>query len=182
MKGTTIIGGKIKRHKMGSVPQGLQTRPILARIKKSLFDILKSRIEGSRFLDLFAGSGSVGLEAFSRGAARVVFVDSNAVCARWIEKTLSGIQAANPELLRAGETQVYRHDVTSALGWLHEEFALISPGAPYQDERNRPLAFVQFLLETIEKDKLLSSEGWFISQHSIQETFNAPAGWNFFRQ
>src|SRR3989344_350062 len=111
MKGTSIIGGNLKRQRMGSVPKGLQTRPILARIKKSLFDILKTRIEGARFLDLFAGSGSVGMEALSRGAGKVVFVDANAYCAKWIEKTLSKIQGRDEGLLQLGQSRVYRHDI-----------------------------------------------------------------------
>src|SRR3989344_942211 len=125
MKGSSIIGGELRRQRMGTVPKGLNTRPILARIKKSLFDILKARIEGSRFLDLFAGSGSVGLEALSRGSAKVVFVDSNSYCARWIETSLSKIAQHNSAVFKLGETKVMRHDIRGGLGWLHEEFDLI---------------------------------------------------------
>lgn len=182
MKGSSIIGGELRRQKMGSVPRGLNTRPILARVKKSLFDILKTRIEGARFLDLFAGSGSVGLEALSRGAKRVVFVDSNAYCARWIEETVADIGRRNSALIRLGETRVQRRDVTMGLSWMGEQFDLIFSGAPYKDEKGRPLAFVQFLLEQIDKDALLSPDGWFIAQHSVRETFQAPPGWDFFRQ
>ena len=182
MKGSSIIGGELKRHKMGSVPKGLNTRPILARIKKSLFDILKTRIEGSRFLDLFAGSGSVGLEALSRGSKRVVFVDSNGYCARWIEDTVAGIGRANSALLHLGEAKVFRRDVTQGLAWLEGPYDLIFSGAPYKDDKGQPLAFVQFLLEQIAKADLLAPDGWFIAQHSMRETFQAPPGWDFFRK
>jgi 16S rRNA G966 N2-methylase RsmD len=72
------------------------------------------------------------------------------------------------------------------LSWLggggREPFDLIFSGAPYKDEKGRPLAFVQFLLEEISKDALLAPEGWFIAQHSIRETFQTLPGWNFFRK
>lgn len=182
MKGTMIIGGELRHQRMGSVPKGLHTRPILARIKKSLFDILRVRISDARFLDLFAGSGSVGLEALSRGAKKVVFVDSNPHCARWIEKTLSKVGEKHQNLMGLGEPGVERHDLRSGLSWLHEEFDLIFSGAPYVDEKKRPLAFVQFLLEELAKAKILAAQGWFIAQHSTRETFRTPAGWDFFRQ
>ena len=182
MKGTMIIGGELRRHRMGSVPAGLNTRPILARIKKSLFDILRNRIAGSKFLDLFAGSGSVGLEALSRGSSKVIFVDANPYCARWIEQTLASIGEKHQNLMGLGEHAVYRHDLMKGLSWVGSEFDLIFSGAPYVDHKKRPLHFVQFLLEEIAKAKILSAEGWFIAQHSTRETFTAPAGWDFFRQ
>ncbi len=172
----------MRRQKMGAVPPGLHTRPILARIKKSLFDILRQKLEGARFLDLFAGSGSVGLEALSRGASKVVFVDANAQCARWIEDTLLKIRSHNSGLLNLGHAEVARRDLTQGLFWLKQEFDLIFSGAPYVSPKHKPLAFVHFLLENIQKEKLLAAEGWFIAQHSVKETFTVPEGWNFFRQ
>jgi len=64
-----IIGGTAKRRGLKSPSPSSGVRPILARIKKSLFDILRPRWKGRNFLDLYAGSGAVGLEALSRGAA-----------------------------------------------------------------------------------------------------------------
>ena len=184
MKGSSIIGGELRRQKMGSVPKGLNTRPILARIKKSLFDILKTRIDGSRFLDLFAGSGSVGLEALSRGAGQVVFVDSNAYCARWIQETVADIGQRNSSLMRLGQTEVWRRDVRMGLSWLGggEPFDLIFSGAPYKDAKGQPLTFVQFILEQLSKEALLAPGGWFIAQHSVRETFSTPPEWDFFRE
>ena len=69
-----VIAGIAKGRKLASVP-GTGTRPITDRVKGALFDILGSDIEGVTFLDLFAGTGSVGIEALSRGAGHVVFVD-----------------------------------------------------------------------------------------------------------
>jgi 16S rRNA (guanine(966)-N(2))-methyltransferase RsmD len=69
-----VIAGTAKGRKLAAVP-GEGTRPVTDRVKESLFNILSQDIEGAIFLDLFAGTGGVGIEALSRGAARVVFVD-----------------------------------------------------------------------------------------------------------
>ena len=71
-----VIGGTARGRNLSSVP-GTTTRPITARVKKALFDILGEAVPGSRFLDLFAGSGSVGIEALSRGADECVFVEKS---------------------------------------------------------------------------------------------------------
>ena len=70
-----VIAGFAKGRRLFPVP-GKGTRPITDRVKESLFDILGGDVEGACFLDLFAGTGSVGIEALSRGAERAVFVDS----------------------------------------------------------------------------------------------------------
>lgn len=69
-----MIAGQAKGRRLLRVP-GSATRPISSRVKEALFGILGSDIEGAAFLDLFAGTGSVGIEALSRGASKVVFVD-----------------------------------------------------------------------------------------------------------
>ncbi len=74
MSGLRVIAGKARGRKLRSVP-GNTTRPITDRAKESLFNILSADLPGSSWLDLFAGTGSVGIEALSRGAAFVRFVD-----------------------------------------------------------------------------------------------------------
>jgi 16S rRNA (guanine966-N2)-methyltransferase len=71
-----IIGGKARGRRIRSVP-GDTTRPITDRVREALFNILGMDIQGAAFLDLFAGTGSVGIEALSRGAGKVCFVDLN---------------------------------------------------------------------------------------------------------
>jgi len=72
-----ITAGEFKGRKL-KTPKGLSTRPSPARLREALFDVLGRAVEGCLFFDLFAGSGAVGLEALSRGAARAIFVE----CAR----------------------------------------------------------------------------------------------------
>jgi len=76
-----IISGKYRGQKLKS-PPSLQTRPTSDRLRETLFNILAPRVKGARFLDLCAGSGAVGIEALSRGAAHATFVDqSRKMCA-----------------------------------------------------------------------------------------------------
>ena len=70
-----VISGKAKGRRLKRVP-GDSTRPIMDRVKENLFNILGDFIPGSRWLDLFAGTGQVGIEALSRGAEEVIFVDN----------------------------------------------------------------------------------------------------------
>src|SRR5438093_10098226 len=91
-----IIAGKYHGRRIKS-PPSLQTRPTSDRLRETLFNILAPRIEGVRFLDLCAGSGAVGIEALSRGAARVTFVDRS--------RKMCGLIEANLDLCRAPEDQ-----------------------------------------------------------------------------
>jgi 16S rRNA (guanine966-N2)-methyltransferase len=86
-----IIAGKYK----GRVfPMPKSIRPTQDKVRKALFDILGD-IQGLSFLELFAGSGSVGLEALSRGAGEVVFVESNRQCQQVLERTLASLKPGN---------------------------------------------------------------------------------------
>ncbi len=82
-----VISGKAKGRKLKKVP-GDSTRPIMDRVKENLFNILGEFVPGSRWLDLFAGTGQVGIEALSRGAAEVVFVDNVRAAIRTIHENL----------------------------------------------------------------------------------------------
>ena len=83
-----VIAGSAKGHNLFSVP-GEGTRPILDRVKESLFNILGPAVTGSVFLDLFAGTGSVGIEALSRGAHEVVFVERSRKAIKVIQRNLA---------------------------------------------------------------------------------------------
>jgi len=82
-----VIAGIAKGRKL-QAPPGIKTRPITDMIKEALFNILQPRILNSSFLDLYAGSGSVGIEALSRGAANAVFVDNDAQAVKIIRQNL----------------------------------------------------------------------------------------------
>ncbi len=85
-----IIGGVAKGRRLRMVP-GSGTRPVGDRVKEALFNILGPDVEGSHFLDLFAGTGSVGIEALSRGAERVVLVEKGARACKTIRANLEHV-------------------------------------------------------------------------------------------
>ncbi len=83
-----VIAGKV-RHLPLKTPQGPDTRPTTDRIKETLFNILQPEIAGTRFLDLYAGSGQIGIEALSRGASSAVFVEQAREPAECIRQNLA---------------------------------------------------------------------------------------------
>jgi 16S rRNA (guanine(966)-N(2))-methyltransferase RsmD len=85
-----IIGGTLRSRRL-EAPAGLATRPTSDRLRETLFNVLAPRTAGARFLDLFAGSGAVGLEAHSRGAARVDFVERSAPALAVLRKNLASL-------------------------------------------------------------------------------------------
>jgi 16S rRNA (guanine966-N2)-methyltransferase len=95
-----VIAGKAKGRKLRSVP-GDVARPVTDRVKESLFNILGDEVVDALFLDLFAGTGSVGIEALSRGAQRAVFVERNRRAIETIKENLKTTElAAQAELIR----------------------------------------------------------------------------------
>ncbi len=82
-----VIGGTARGRTLKSIP-GKQTRPITDRVKEALFNILAGEVEGARVLDLFGGTGAVGIEALSRGAAHATFVEISAKAYRVLRENL----------------------------------------------------------------------------------------------
>jgi len=82
-----VVTGEAKGRKLKG-PKTIGTRPIIDRVKTALFDILSYRVEDARFLDLFAGTGSVGIEALSRGAAFATFIEMNYKVLKLVQENL----------------------------------------------------------------------------------------------
>lgn len=121
-----IIAGLHKNRPI-KAPEGLATRPTAGRLREALFNICQGKIEGARFLDLFAGSGAMGLEALSRGAKSAVFIDNGRECLRCIEE--------NTELLKVErQSQAVYGDVFDQLKRLTKRnavFDIIYADPPY---------------------------------------------------
>jgi 16S rRNA (guanine966-N2)-methyltransferase len=96
-----IIGGTWRGRKL-RFPASEAIRPTPDRVRETLFNWLGARVHGARALDLFAGSGALGLEALSRGAAHVTFVEQDAAAARELRARLSDWQAGDARVVRAG--------------------------------------------------------------------------------
>jgi 16S rRNA G966 N2-methylase RsmD len=86
-----IISGKHKGKKLTPPPDAKTTRPITDRVKESVFNLLRGHWEGARVVDLFTGTGSIGLEAYSRGAARVLMVEKDRTMARIVQRNIESV-------------------------------------------------------------------------------------------
>lgn len=103
-----VIAGKARRLPLKTVP-GMDTRPTTDRIKETLFNILQPELLDCRFLDLFSGSGGIGIEALSRGASEAVFVEKNPKACTCIRENLSFTKLAeNGKLLNMDVLQALR--------------------------------------------------------------------------
>lgn len=152
-----VISGKAKGTKLASIA-GLATRPTADRVKEALFNILGPSIGGSSFLDLFAGNGGIGIEALSRGADRVFWVDSNPACAAQIR--------ANLQTTRLEGGEIYINDVFRALVQLGKrglKFDFIFLDPPYER------GLVVKTLGWLDDLDLLKREGIIIAEASKKE-------------
>ena len=143
-----IIGGMKRGTKLFSL-EGENTRPTLDRVKESLFNIINFNLQDSIILDLFSGSGSLGLESISRGASKAVLCDSSKEACNIIKKNIEKLKYEN-------ETKLYNLDYKDCLKKLKEEgcsfnFIFIDP--PYE------LDYYKYSLELIDEYNLLSNDG-----------------------
>ncbi|MGC9326540.1 MAG: 16S rRNA (guanine(966)-N(2))-methyltransferase RsmD [Candidatus Hinthialibacter sp.] len=133
-----IIAGKYKNQAIRT-PDGLQTRPILSRIRKSLFDTLQPYLEGARFLDLFSGTGVMALEAFSRGAGFVYSIDSSPAALEAAQNNFNKICPDLPYRLVRGDVLLLIPRLTKQ----EEPFDVIGVTPPYGRElANKTLALL----------------------------------------
>lgn len=152
-----VITGKVKGFKI-KAPKGLKTRPTTDRIKESLFNIIGTLYEESIVLDLFSGSGNIGIEFLSRGAKECHFVDNDMESIKVIKENLNKTKLIN-------QSNVHKKDSISALKYFSSnkiKFDYIFMDPPY----NKDLS-LSTLLE-IEKNDLLNEEGYLIIEHETE--------------
>ena len=138
-----VIAGKAKGIQL-KTPDGMLTRPTTDRVKEALFSILQFDLPGTRVLDLFGGTGQLGIEALSRGAKEAVFVDAREEACRLIRENLK----------RAGFTgQVVRGDYLTYLDQCREKFDIIFLDPPYAE------VFLENALNRITEIDILQSGG-----------------------
>jgi len=101
-----VIAGQF-RSRLLAAPEGVGTRPTSDRLRETLFNVLAPRIAGAAFLDLYAGSGAVGIEAISRGAGPVAFVERDAAAARILRANLERLGITGGFRLHAGSVKVF---------------------------------------------------------------------------
>jgi 16S rRNA (guanine(966)-N(2))-methyltransferase RsmD len=157
-----IIGGKARGRKIKS-PKGLHVRPLLGRIKKSFFDIIQNDIKDANFLDLFSGTGSIGLEAISRGAGKVTFVEKHPVSLKILMENINLLGFEK-------QVKVIHSDVLSILENLSETFDIIFADPPFACN------FVEELLNSISRNGILKSNGIFVIHRPVYEVSYEIAG------
>ncbi len=163
-----ISGGSLNSRKLKS-PKGLHVRPTPGRVKESLFSILMGRIEGARFLDLFSGTGAIGFEAASRGAARVVCVEGH-------RETAAAIEAAAGELEVGTVVAVVAAPAERALYRLEGPFDLVYLDPPYASEM--PLGLFRLLLDR----GLLADDALVIYEHAAKSLLPDVPGYRGVRE
>lgn len=126
-----IIAGEFRGRRL-LPPQGDVTRPITDRVKQSLFDILAPRVEGARVYDLFAGTGSMGLECLSRGAAHATFFEADRPAVQRLKKNIAAVGVAGRSTVIAGD--LFRWFAAAPAG--RADLAFLDP--PYRFLRERP--------------------------------------------
>jgi 16S rRNA (guanine(966)-N(2))-methyltransferase RsmD len=120
-----IIAGEYRSRKLKSIP-GDETRPTSDRLRETLFDILQTRIAGTVFLDAYAGTGAVGIEALSRGAAHAIFLERNRAALEAIRENLTMLRAGARAIVEPGP-------VTKTLKRHQADIVFLDP--PYPEER-----------------------------------------------
>jgi 16S rRNA (guanine(966)-N(2))-methyltransferase RsmD len=157
-----VIAGQARGTRLRTL-RGRRTRPTSDRVRESLFNILGPRVQEAEMLDLFAGSGSVGVEALSRGARRVVFVENDAAAAQVIRQNLSLTHQAGRAEIRVQHALV----AVRQLARQGRGFPLIFLDPPY--DRNWPALTLRVLAET----RILSAGGLIVVEHGCRDAVPA---------
>ncbi|MCX7940224.1 MAG: 16S rRNA (guanine(966)-N(2))-methyltransferase RsmD [Endomicrobia bacterium] len=168
-----IIAGEFKGRLL-KTPKNI--RPILAQIKKSVFDILTPYLNGCLFLDLYAGSGAVGIEALSRGAKFCVFVEKERDALQVLSQNVVNLNCQDM-------CYVIKADILKDLFWveksrkiLYEQFGrksfdIIFVGAPYvEKDKTHSANLCVPTLELIANSSIIANNGHIVVQHSKRET------------
>lgn len=148
-----VITGKARGVTL-KTPEGLQTRPTTDRVKEALFSIIQFDIPAASVLDLFGGTGQLGIEALSRGAKRAVFVDESDKACRLIQENLRRTRME-------GEGTVVRGDYLAYLSRCREKFDIIFLDPPYAE------VFLENALKRITEIDILQSGGIIVTERPL---------------
>ena len=135
-------------------PDGLQTRPTADRVKEALFSIINFDIPGAKVLDLFGGTGQLGIEALSRGAASAVFVDAREESCRLIRENLKRTKLEK-------DAKVIRSDYLDYLNRCREQYNIILLDPPYAE------VFLENSIKRITEIDILQSDGIIVAERPL---------------
>jgi 16S rRNA (guanine966-N2)-methyltransferase len=150
-----VIAGKFRSRKLKG-PGLLRLRPTSDRLRETLFNVLGPEVEDSLFVDLYAGTGAIGIEAVSRGARQVILIESNAKAARLVRENLASLAIrAGTELL---ETEALAGLEKLAVRRLVADFVFLDPPYEKKGEHTRALEF-------LDASRLVAPRGVVIVEH-----------------
>jgi 16S rRNA (guanine966-N2)-methyltransferase len=152
-----VISGKCKGRQLQAVP-GMSTRPTTDKVKEAIFNMIGPYFSGGIGLDLFGGSGGLGIEALSRGLDRVIFVDHNAKAVQTIKKNVAMCDLH-------GQAEIYRNDAERALKAVVKRglrFYVIFLDPPYKEQK------LPSLLSFIDNHHLLEKDGVVVAEHAAE--------------
>ena len=148
-----VITGKARGVQL-KTPEGMQTRPTADRVKEALFSIIQFELPGTKVLDLFGGTGQLGIEALSRGAAEAVFVDAREDACRLIRENLKRTKLENC-------ARVVRSDYLDYLKRCREQFQIILLDPPYAE------VFLENSLKMIAEIDILQYGGIIVAERPV---------------
>lgn len=158
-----IVAGEYRNRKI-KVPEGLDVRPTTNQMREAVFNICQHSIEGARFLDIFAGSGAMGFEALSRGAAHATFIDSGKSSIRCITDNVKALSLeANCSILSGDAVKILQQ-----LERRGEGYSLIYIDPPYESD------LYLKLLTLLDEGSLVSPGGRVFIESAFKSKINLP--------
>lgn len=164
-----IVGGELRGRRLaGPVDDGgrARLRPTSDRMREAIFNILAHGsyppLEGARVLDLFAGTGALGIEALSRGAARAVFVDQGREARELLKRNIEGLGLSDRARVIGGDATRYRPGP-------QERFDIIFCDAPYNRALTRPA------LDSLLAAEAIAPDAAFVVETGAEEAFDPPS-------
>lgn len=148
-----IIAGTFKNRRI-TAPKGMSTRPTSEKLRETLFNICQNYIDGAEFLDLFAGSGAMGIEALSRGAVKATFVDNKAESIQCIKQNLQDLNLQE-------SSQVFKGEIFTTIKKFSQQFDIIYADPPYD------LGYGQRIFDAVDQSNLLRSTGFLFIEEGI---------------
>jgi 16S rRNA (guanine966-N2)-methyltransferase len=165
-----VIAGTLRRRTL-EAPPGMATRPTSDRLRETLFNVLAPRIQGARFLDLYAGSGAVGIEAASRGAERVVLVERAAEALKVLRANLESLRLRGGVRVEAVSVAAFLKKVRPESAGFVFDIVFMDP--PYEADNEYALALS---LLGGESSRLLSQDAVVIAEHRRRENLDERYG------
>jgi len=170
-----IVAGKYRHRKLESNP-GETTRPITARVKVALFDRLQPELQEARVADVFSGTGTIGLEALSRGAASVVFIESDREAVERLRRNVAALKAQDETMCWQTDASKCSFRPKGAERFLPFDVVFFDPPYLYAS-RLKSGTMLYRSLERLARDEVTSPQALLVFRCAAKTTFEIPPVW-----